>query len=111
MAVTYLLHDGRYDPIKSEHDVGLCAKHDSQQIFKLIGIDLSFKQPFGRHQQMTIVVLGRVVAFLDTERLCIWFSESEFDRDGIYRLSMLGCQLFCDLFAAHESRIKDLSGN
>jgi hypothetical protein len=66
---THLLNDCTKYSVEGEHDIPFGAKHDPQQIFEPIGIDIAIKQLLRRHEEVIVVLLGWVVAMLDTKVL------------------------------------------
>jgi hypothetical protein len=76
---THLLDDGTENSIEGKHDIPFSAKHDSQQILESIGVDLAIKQLLRRHEEVVVVLLGWIVAMLNTEVLNVGLGETKLD--------------------------------
>jgi hypothetical protein len=76
---THLLDDGTEYSIEGKHDIPFSAKHDSQQILESVGIDFTIKQLLRRHEEVVVVLLGWIVAVLNTEILNVGLGETELD--------------------------------
>jgi hypothetical protein len=96
---THLLDDGTEYSIEGKHDIPFSAKHDSQQILESVGIDLAIKQLLRRHEEVVVVLLGGVVAMLNTEVLDVGFGKTKLDGCWVDGLSSGSSEFFGQVLA------------
>jgi len=103
---THLLDDGAQYSVEGKHDIPFSTKHDPQQILESIGIDLAIKQLLRRHEEVIVVLLGWIVAMLNTEILYVGLGKTKLDGCRVDGLSSGSSEFFGQVLAGQQTRVE-----
>lgn len=108
--LTHLPDDTANHLVQVEHQVSLVCKHQSQRILKRCKLNLIVEIPLQQAQQMSVVMLGGVVALENTKVLSDRVDETEFKSKRVDGTSVFLGEFRRDSLASHETRVKHLWG-
>lgn len=105
---TDLLDYSSDDPVERKHDIRLGTKHDPQRLLKRRRVDLILKELLGQTEEMGIVVLGGIVARLDTAVGSFRLGEAKADGNGVDGFLLDASKVRRDVFAREQAGIEEL---